>query len=264
MGDPQIRPNEAIDFKGIDLADIDLEMDDRAPRTKREKSSINRPLRAFLLLLGIALVMWLPSTHFYKTSNYSTALFFGVCVFGLVITFAGGRFMWAWMEEAAERWAAEASPSSPKPPRVIQPLERWLTLLAALGLGAITLFAFPESTSYSDGSWMFKALGGATAAALGGRWLFIQAGRQTTKPSRGLPRLPSWFKWVNLTLLVIGAAVVLLSDLFFNSRQAEGYLSALGFILGIGGAIWLARRFDELETRFKNDGAQRSRKPPEA
>ena len=126
MGDPQIRPNETIDFQGIDLAEIDLELDDRPARHKPKTSSKNRPVTAFFLLLGIALVMWLPSTHLYKTSNYSTALFFGVCVFGLALTFAGGRFMWAWMEEAAERWAAESSPSSPKPPRVIKPLERWL------------------------------------------------------------------------------------------------------------------------------------------
>ena len=92
----------------------------------------------------------------------------------------------------------------------------------------------------------------------------IQAGRQTTGPRRGLPSLPPWVKWLNLAVLVIGAGVVLLSDLFFNSQQAEGYLSAIGFVLGIGGAIWLARRFDELETRFKNEGAQRSRKPPES
>ena len=111
---------------------------------------------------------------------------------------------------------------------------------------------------------MFKALRRRVGGRAGRPLALYQAGRQSSKPSRGLPRLPSWFKWVNLTLLVIGAAVVLLSDLFFNSRQAEGYLSALGFILGIGGAIWLARRFDELENRFKNDGVQRSRKPPEA
>ena len=264
MADPQLRPNEAIDFKGIDLAEIDLELDERPNRPKSKKTKSNRSLTAVFLVVGIALVMWVPSTHFYKTSNHSTALFFGICILGLSLTFAGGRFMWAWMEEAAERWAAEASPSSPKPARVIQPLERWLTLIAAVTLGAVTLFAFPESTSYSDGSWMFKALGGATAAALGGRWLFIQAGRQTTGPRRGLPSFPPWVKWLNLAVLVIGAGVVLLSDLFFNSQQAEGYLSAIGFVLGIGGAIWLARRFDELETRFKNEGAQRSRKPPES
>ena len=168
------------------------------------------------------------------------------------------------MEEAAERWAEEARPAAPRPPRIVKPLERWLTLLGAITLGAVTLFAFPESNSYSDGSWMFKAIGGAAAAALGGRWLFIQAGREQKGPSRGLPTLPPWFKWVNLTLLLVGAATVLLSDLFFNSQQAEGYLSALGFVLGIGGAIWLARRFDELENRFKDEGAQRTRRPPDA
>lgn len=264
MGDPQLRPNEAIDFQGIDLAEIDLELDERPKHIKKEKSKASRTLTLLFLIIGIALVMWLPNTHFYKTSNYSTALFFGVCIFGLILTFAGGRFVWAWMEEAAERWAEQASPSSPRPPRIIKPFERWLTLFAAITLGAITLFAFPDSNSYSNGSWMFKALGGATAAALGGRWLFIQAGRQTKGPSRGLPKFPPWFKWVNLTLLIVGAGVVLLSDLFFNSQQAEGYLSALGFVLGIGGAIWLARRFDELENRFKNEGAQRSRNPPES
>ena len=263
MGDPQPRPNEAIDFQGIDLAEIDLELDEKPRAKSRARAGKNRPFTLAFLLIGIALVMWVPNTHFYRTSNYSTALFFGICVLGLVLTFAGGRFMWAWMEEAAERWAEEARPSTPKPPRVIKPIERWLTLVGAITLGAITLFAFPDSNSYSDGSWMLKALGGASAAALGGRWLFIQAGRQSSGPSRALPTFPPWMKWVNLALLVIGAATVLLSDLFLNSRQAEGYLAALGFVLGIGGAIWLARRFDELENRFKNEGAQRSRKPPE-
>ena len=96
-------------FKASISAEIDLELDER-PARHRPKSSVKiGQLRHSFLLIGIALVMWVPNTHFYKTSNYSTALFFGICVLGLVLTFAGGRFMWAWMEEAAERWAEEAT-----------------------------------------------------------------------------------------------------------------------------------------------------------
>ena len=263
MSEPQLKSNETIDFDGIDLGAIDLELDAAPTRTKRKKTPINRAITVIFLLLGMTVVMWLPTTHLYKASNYSTALFFGICVFGLGLTFFGGRFFWAWMEEAAEQWALDAKPVEARPPRVIQPLERWLTLLAAIALGSVTLFAFPESSSYNDGSWMLKALGGACSAVLGGRWLFIQAGRATPSGKRGLPSFPPWFKWLNLAFLLIGATVVLLSDLLFNSQQAQGYLSAMGFVLGIGGAIWLARRFDELESRFKNEGAQRSRKPPE-
>lgn len=264
MSDPQSKANETIDFKGIDLGEIDLELGTATPKTKRKKTKTNRALTVFFLVLGIAVVMWLPTTHLYKTSNYSTALFFGVCIFGLGITFAGGRFFWAWMEEAAEQWALDAKPTPQRPPRVIQPIERWLTLLAAIGLGTVTLFAFPESNSYNNGAWILKAIGGACSAALGGRWLFIQAGRAVPAGKRGLPSLPAWFKWLNLALLLLGALVVLLSDLLFNSQQAQGYLSALGFILGIGGAIWLARRFDELETHFKSEASRGSSKPPEA
>ena len=262
MSDLRLKPDEAIDFNGIDLGAIDLELDTKTPRPERKKTPLSRTLTLVSLISGIILVMWLPTTHFYKSSNYSTALFFGICVFGVGLTFFGGRFFWAWMEEAAEEWALHAIPATQRPPRVIKPIERWLTLLAACGLGAITLFAFPDSSSYNDGSWMLKALGGACSAALGGRWLFIQAGRASPRGKGGLPTLPAWFKWLNLAFLVIGALIVLLSDLLFNSQQAQGYLSALGFILGIGGAIWLARRFDELETRFKNEASRGSSKPP--
>jgi hypothetical protein len=263
VSDQPSRPDETINFDGIDLGQIDLELDAPTSRSPRKKTPANRRFTLLFLFSGIALIMWVPTTHMYKASNYSTALFFGICVFGLGLTFAGGRFIWAWMEEAAERWALEAKPSTPRPPRVVKPIERWLTLLAAIALGATTLLAFPESASYSDGSWMLKALGGACTAMLGGRWLFVQAGRQSAGPRRSLPNLPPWFKWLNLAILVSGALIVLLSDMLFNSQQAEGYLSALGLVLGIGGAIWLARRFDELETRFKNEASRRFREPPE-
>jgi uncharacterized membrane protein YeaQ/YmgE (transglycosylase-associated protein family) len=261
VSDPQFKSNEAIDFDGIDLGKIDLELGGATTKDKPKKTPTNRVVTLFFLLSGIAAVMWLPTTHLYKASNYSTALFFGVCLFGIGLTFAGGRFLWAWMEEAAQQWALDAKPATQRPPRVVQPIERWLTLLAAIGLGSVTLFAFPESSSHYDGSWMLKALGGACSATLGGRWLFIQAGRAAPSGKRRIRRLPAWFKWLNLALLLIGGLVVLLSELLFNSQQSQGYLSALGFILGIGGAIWLARRFDELETRFRKEASRGSSKP---
>ena len=56
MGDPQPRPNEAIDFQGIDLAEIDLELDEKPRAKSRARTGKNRPFTLAFLLIGIALV----------------------------------------------------------------------------------------------------------------------------------------------------------------------------------------------------------------
>lgn len=255
--------NDGIDFSRIDLGQIDLDLD-QPPKRQAKPSRIPRWLTLSFMLAGLTLVVWLPTTHFYKSSTYSNALFFTVCVLGLSITFIGGRFLWAWMEEAAENWSENPSRLRDRPPRVIPAWERWLTLAAAVAMGTLTAFALPDALSYRDGSWLLKATGGALTAVIGGRWLFIQAGRAVPKAGRKRFKLPTWFKWFNLGLLVIGAVLVLTGDLIFGSNQAQGYLSALGLALGIGGAIWLARRFDEMEEKFKAQGRQvRNQKEPD-
>ena len=116
--------------------------------------------------------------------------------------------MWAWMEEAAERWPKKPS-LPPQPPRVIKTIERWLTLRAPSPSVQLPCSHSPTVTLTPT-----AVDAESTGRRVGGRWAvagFYQAGRQ----SSGLPALfhfPPWMKWVNLALLVIGAATVLLSD----------------------------------------------------
>ncbi|HET6343280.1 MAG TPA: hypothetical protein VFH51_00050, partial [Myxococcota bacterium] len=66
--------------------------------------------------------------------------------------------------------------------------------------------------------------------------------------------LPPWFKWANLALLVAGGLFATFGHGLLGGAdgQTAGFsLAGVGFAVGILGAIWIARRFDELEVKLR-------------
>ena len=249
---------DPINLDQLDLSGIELEEAMPRPRRRESSSSIGRWLILSLLLLTVGLILWVPQTHFFKAAGGSGSLSFGISGLALVIAFLGGRWAWGWLEESAANW--ETNPATPRPQREISAFERWLTLVIALVLIGVVI-ALPDSVSLGVGSGTLKGLAGVLAAGLGGRWLLLQASRKID-PDTFVPieqrQLPGWFKWVSLAFLLAGAVIAGFGEQIFGVGSHNTILAAVGLGVGLFGAVWLSRRFDEAEEKFK----RRPQKPP--
>ena len=107
--------------------------------------------------------------------------------------------------------------------------------------------------------WYFVTIGALVVGGLFARWLLMQANNPFKRD--GPPRrieLPPWFKWVTLTAIIGGSVVVLLGMELFSSGDRDSTEFSLGgaaFLIGIVAAVWVARRFDETESRIRKQRA---------
>jgi hypothetical protein len=245
-----------VDLDSLDLDGIDLDEADGDGGSLLQ-SGWGRIAYFLTLLSGGAFVLWLPSTEWFRLGGHNSPWFFVVCGLGMVDGLLLGRLVWRWAQEVAARPAPEPEPTKPKgPPSAVV---RWLTLAAALGGAAAIIFGVPASAYYSEGdayhsTWFLGAGGALVIGILLGRWLLMQA---TAKPVDDTPRqpikLPPWFKWVTLGVLIALALVAFFGNLLYGNEEQGGNiefpLGAIGFVVGLAGAIWLARRFDEFEAK---------------
>ncbi len=239
-----------------DLSALDLEALDLEGFGEEAQAPLWRTLYPVALLLVGGLVLWVPTTEWFQLQGQNSLLFFVLCGGGIVDGILLGRVILRWAEAAGARREAERPTRERTPP---SPLWRWLTLLVALCGGAAIVFGVPASAYYSNGdayhsTWFLGAGGALVVGVLLGRWLLMQA---NAAPVAARPRepikLPPWFKWVTLGALVVVGSGVLIANVFYATPDASGpfefTVGAVGFAVGLAGAIWLARRFDELERR---------------
>jgi hypothetical protein len=242
-------PHEDDDLAGVDLSQLDLdhlELD--------ESPSAAGRWAAVLALVAIgAVVLWLPTTEWFRAlGGRDNGLFFLLTGAGIVDGIVLGRLLWRW--GLAARQSAASGPARTEPEAPPSPWRRWLTLLAVLGGGAAVLWV-PASSYYQSGdryqsTWFLAAGGAVIVGILLGRWLLMQAAAardDDAAPARLV--LPPWFKWVTLAVL-LGTGVVVLAGKLLGSNEPGAFefsLGAAGFVAGVGGAIWVARRFDEWE-----------------
>jgi len=206
--------------------------------------------------------MWVPHTHFFVAAGGSSTLSFTISGVALVIAFFGGRWVWGWLEESAANW--EPIAQSERPSREVTGVERWLTLLIALVLGGLVV-GLPDSTGLGGFSGAVKGLCGLGAAGLGGRWLLLQAQRKVDVDDlrqAQARKLPDWMKWVSLSVLLIGGIIVGFGEQIFGVGAHNTVLAAVGLGVGLFGAIWLTKRFDETEQKLKAS-VQKRPAPPE-
>ena len=245
---------DPINLDQLDLSGIQL--DDTMPTGHRTRNStstnrLGRWLILSLLILCVGAILWIPQTHFFQAAGGSGSLSFGLSGLALVVAFFGGRWVWGWLEESAASW--EANPAEMRPQREVSSAERWLTLIMAIILVGIVI-GLPESVSLGVGSGTIKGLCGVVAAGLGGRWLLLHATRKVD-PDTFIPiesrELPGWLKWVSLAVLLIGAIIAGFGEQIFGVGSHNTVLAAVGLGVGLFGAIWLSRRFDEAERKLK-------------
>ena len=136
----------------------------------------------------------------------------------------------------------------------------WLAALVLIAGAGVVLW-LPGSAFYRQGTWVFFGTC-AVAVVLGllaGRWLWGWVQIVVARPrapvdaaQRSAVAWPLWGKWLVLGVLLVLALTLLLARelIASNSLETLSFLLAGGaLVLGALGAIWLVRRFDEMENR---------------
>ena len=249
--------DELEELRGVDLAMIDLAaLDlDRPPTS----SGWLRIMGRLFVIFAFGVLVWIPQSEYFRLHNTNNAFFFSVCIGAISLGAVLGRWLWQWLEQRAKQ-APVVNRDKTKLDKIPSMLVRILMALTIIGLGTWVLFVLPNQGPLKSGSgysqnW-FGALGAAALVAiLLSRWIVYQAQRPSKPRAPRKPiKLPSWFKWVNLVIIVgagiftaFGAQLFSTSD----SMDVEFGLGAMGLIVGMSAAIWLAGRFDETEARLK-------------
>ena len=244
-----------IDLSKLDLDDIELEQD--------RPSGVWRFL-ALLLLLGLGgFLLWFPNSDMYQSMGQTHWVFFLLCGVSIVVGIGVGRWLWAWAQDAAARYAARRAREAPKtlaPPKPASALTRWITLILVLAGGGGILYGLPAygllQGELLSSFWFLAAIVAIVVGFLAGRWLLMQAEvAAKARVVRPTPiRLPAWFKWVTLVVLLGAgiAALVLPGIMNDDSDNTIRFgLGTVGLVVGVVGAIWMTRRFDEAEAKIR-------------
>jgi hypothetical protein len=266
------------ELEGVDLARLDL---DHIDLSEEPTSPWWRRLALVALLVTGAVVLWIPTTNYYRLHGDSSWMFLVLGSVGIGTGILLSRLLWRLAEEAAAGYAEafRNRPREPKlPPEPPSALRRWLTLVLGVGGAIAIIVGVPASTYYASGSsydtqWFLGAGGAVAVGVILGRWLVMQAAAQRDATASEGSRpfvMPPWAKWAALAVIValglttlIGAALVRPG----SNSELETTLGGIGFIVGIAGAIWLGRRFDEVEQRsaeraLAKAALAQTRKPP--
>jgi hypothetical protein len=241
--------DDSLDLRGLDLDHIDESLLE-APRAGGW-----RWVGLLALAASAGTLAWLPSTAFYRSQRQG-ALLFVLCAAATVIGLVAGRFMWRWLEEVG-RNAPLARPYAPNPPSAVA---RVLTFVVATGGALAMLVLVPRAQlaagtrSGGTGLWFLAAAGAVVIGGLLGRWLLMQ--QHNPFPEDQPLRLPGWFKWVSLAILVgLGLLALFGMQLLpvHDRATLKFWLGGVAFLVGVLGAIWVARRFDEIEQRKRDE-----------
>ncbi len=233
---------DGIDLDALELGDIDLGDE---PAAKKPWVSV------VVLLLAGALVLWIPSTDWFRLLGQDGGHFFVLAAVGIVIGILLGRALWRLAAASYVATSQRKTGGARLPSRVSRGA---LLALVLLGAGVILYVSSDPSLQQGQGSqlaWFAAALGAVVVGVIFGRWLLLQATASPSAPRVPI-KLPPWFKWVTLSLLVGTALFVLVgkvAGVAGDQSSLEFILAAAGFVAGVGGAIWLARRFDEWEKK---------------
>ena len=262
---------EYDDLQGIDLSSLDLSSLELELETHKERRPFPLALALLLIAALVGVLLWVPRSSYYQRQGATNSwIFFGICIGAIAVGLLGGRWLWIWAQDAARRYA-ERHPHREKrdaPPEPASALTRWLTLLSALGGAGFLLFGIPPGALSGGGrgyslNWFLTVGGAFVVGILMWRWLLMQDAlpKKERLPPKPI-QLPSWFKWVSLAFLVLTGVFVVFGADIIPTNDPESLRFGLGgiaFVLGILGAIWIVRRFDETEKRIKESRNARRR-----
>lgn len=251
------RSKHVDDLTGVDLSKIRVSEFDLDP--DESTGTIGRWFWLVVTVgLGIGLI-WFPQSEFYLAIGKNHGFLFGLIAVAAFVGLVGFRVLWGWLEDmaanAAKRRARENVLEIEKP---VPGWQRGLLLLVALA-GMIGILIWLPQSGWLQGDsfswvWYVVVVAAIIVGLLLGQWLMLQAKAYVPTEPMVRVKLPPWFRWVSLAVLLLGVVILIvfqLSNLAETSEPVRFTLTALGLVVGIGVAIWVARRFDEAEEKIK-------------
>lgn len=270
----------SLNLTDLDLSDVEL--------PAAQAASVATLLGcAGVGVVGVVGMLWLPSTALYQLHATGEVLFWGcaACVAGAAWVGAQHRDAVRQLEHMV---SARTGPNAPalrvpnvrvprwlwrltRNSRLQQQLLAWRRPLLAGGivtLAACVAFVLPREPEWAGNTystaWFFAVMAAMSCGVLVGRFILAQAAASPLTRELKPFTPPPWFRWVSLALLVAGGLITSFGAQWFNLAGGgvggEFPLAGLGLVTGIGGAIWMARRFDELETKWRQETAAKAPK----
>ncbi len=246
-----------VDLSKLDLRHIE-DRDLRAPDSIRETL---RPFTGLILLGFLGFALWFPYSNIIYFQPDSTWPLFITAISIMVISPFFGRWFFDILQRLAERFPHRTRiAKEDKPPAT---WVTWLTLAGAV-VGSIVLIVISSNgqimsgggTKYSS-AWYIMSGCAVLVGVLAGRWLWIKARWGAASAPTGFNfKLPVWFKWVNLGIIVtLGLLLIFANTLFPEwQRGPNGFvLSGIAFAVAIGTAFWFVRRMEEYDTKHHID-----------
>lgn len=276
--DPAMRRYLAsVDLDGLDLSDIALE-------PPPGPSAV--ALVAATATVGAAAVglVFLPNTALYQLHSGGEMLLCLLAAGGALAVRSVVRHLGAWpaLVATARRLGAQV-PQGQLPQGAARPLvlaaaaairivarrPRTALAVAIAGLFGAMALLLPHEAEWAGGTystgWFLAVLVAMTCGILVGRLILVQA-EATPLPGGLRPIvLPSYVRWLSLGLLVGGGLLASFGHAWFGwgspGTGGEFALSGLSLAVGVFGAIWLARRFDEWEAGWRRRPSQPAAAP---
>ncbi len=250
-----------LDLGDLDLSDIDLSADD-----EEAVASVSDWFRGIIYLILTGIVIWVPQTPYYQTVGRNSWMFFALSFVGIVVGISGGRWLLGIAQRASARYARmnhDRGPSVYKPPTAVS---RWLTLITGIGGGVAIVFGINASpATVGNSASFFIAIGAIAVGGTLGRWLLMQEHNPSKNRAPSEPiKLPPWFKWVTLASIAVASGFVLFSTEIFGpalAKQMEFVFGAIAFLISIVGAVWISKRFDEMEKEGQREREKRRPQP---
>lgn len=218
----------------------------------------------------LGLIAWLPTTLFYQLNPLAEFAFLALWLFAALMT----ALLWRGVYSLITAWPFGAEVQALRRQRLLSRLPgrptvapARLMLLGIVALGALLVLLLPRDAQWQgqgySGAWFLATLAAIATGILVGR--FIIAHATLTRPAQSEPRAPiawpSWMRWATGgAILAAGAAILTLHALTVPGDHSNEFtLAGASLSLGIGTAIWLARRFDELEAKWQKEAQMRHR-----
>lgn len=253
-----VDPDERDALSSLKLDQLDLRHIDPADL---EETPSSNSLFTILLLGVIGIVLWLPRSQYYTLLGSNNFGFFVLASVGVAAGLSLGRLWWARLEKLANELPTVRPPKPVGPP---SPLRRFVTLLLGVGLTLMVLVFFPAwgvlEPHNTGGFWYLAAILGVIAGITLSRWLIMQAEAAKPVERRSAPIIwPPWFKWVTLAGLLLLSLIASLSETLWpeGGHELRFIFGGIAFFVGIAGAIWLARRFDETTEKLQKEAAKK-------
>lgn len=270
----------SLNLTDLDLSDVEL--------PPAQAASVATLLGcAGVNLVGLVAMLWLPSTALYQLHATGEVLFWA-CAAGVAgATWVGARHRDA-ARQLVQMASARTGPHGPQLPVPHVRVPRWLRQLARHGrlqqrllawrrpllaggivtLAACVAFVLPREPEWAgntySAAWFFAVMAAMSCGVLVGRFILAQAAASPLTRELKPFTPPTWFRWVSLGLLFAAGLVTSFGAQWFNLSGGgvggEFPLAGLGLATGIGGAIWMARRFDELEAKWRQETAAKTPK----